>query len=58
LPRLRHPLRLRQDQAPGRLYDAAKGATLHNLECDTIALFALMLFAMTIAVTRFRRTLD
>ena len=29
-----------------------------NLECDTIALFALMLFAMTIAVTRFRRTLD
>jgi ABC-2 type transport system permease protein len=35
-----------------------KGATLHNLEYDTIALFALMLFAMTIAVTRFRRTLD
>jgi ABC-2 type transport system permease protein len=35
-----------------------KGATLHNLEYDTIALFALMLLAMTIAVTRFRRTLD
>ena len=35
-----------------------KGATLHNLQYDTIALFALMLFAMTIAVTRFRRTLD
>ncbi len=35
-----------------------KGAALHNLEYDTIALFALMLFAMTIAVTRFRRTLD
>ena len=35
-----------------------KGANLHNLEYDTIALFALMLLAMTIAVTRFRRTLD
>jgi ABC-2 type transport system permease protein len=35
-----------------------KGATLDNLEYDTIALFALMLLAMTIAVTRFRRTLD
>jgi len=35
-----------------------KGASLHNLEYDTIALFALMLLAMTIAVTRFRRTLD
>ena len=35
-----------------------KGATLHNLEYDTIALFALMLLSMTIAVTRFRRTLD
>src|SRR2546421_643684 len=35
-----------------------KGATLRNLEYDTIALFALMLLAMTIAVTRFRRTLD
>ncbi|HTB03088.1 MAG TPA: ABC transporter permease [Bradyrhizobium sp.] len=35
-----------------------KGAILHNLEYDTIALVALMLLAMTIAVTRFRRTLD
>src|SRR5580704_13327795 len=35
-----------------------KGATLHNLEYDTLALFGLMLIAMTIAVTRFRRTLD
>jgi len=35
-----------------------KGATLQHLQYDTIALFALMLVAMTIAVTRFRRTLD
>jgi ABC-2 type transport system permease protein len=35
-----------------------KGATLHNLEYDSIALLVLMLLAMTIAVTRFRRTLD
>src|SRR6266478_3007730 len=35
-----------------------KGSTLQNLQYDTIALIALMLFAMTIAVTRFRRTLD
>jgi ABC-2 type transport system permease protein len=35
-----------------------KGASLHNLQYDTIALIALMLLAMTIAVTRFRRTLD
>ena len=35
-----------------------KGATIHNLEYDTLALFGLMLLAMTIAVTRFRRTLD
>jgi ABC-2 type transport system permease protein len=35
-----------------------KGAVMHNLQYDTIALFALMLLAMTIAVTRFRRTLD
>jgi ABC-2 type transport system permease protein len=35
-----------------------KGATLSNLQYDTIALAALMLVAMTIAVTRFRRTLD
>ena len=35
-----------------------KGASLENLQYDTFALFALMLLAMTIAVTRFRRTLD
>src|SRR5258707_10462800 len=35
-----------------------KGATLENLQYDTIALVALMLLAMTMAVTRFRRTLD
>jgi ABC-2 type transport system permease protein len=35
-----------------------KGATLSNLQYDTIALIVLMLLAMTIAVTRFRRTLD
>src|SRR6202171_1074861 len=35
-----------------------KGATLQNLEYDALALLALMLVAMIIAVTRFRRTLD
>lgn len=35
-----------------------KGATLENLQYDAIALAVLMLVAMTIAVTRFRRTLD
>jgi ABC-2 type transport system permease protein len=35
-----------------------KGSTLTNLQYDTFALIALMLLAMTIAVTRFRRTLD
>ncbi|WP_407122992.1 ABC transporter permease [Bradyrhizobium sp. STM 3561] len=35
-----------------------KGATMQNLRFDTLALTALMLLAMTIAVTRFRRTLD
>lgn len=35
-----------------------KGATLQNLKYDTLALVALMLVAMAIAVTRFRRTLD
>ncbi len=35
-----------------------KGSTLQNLEYDTLALFGLTLFAMTVAVTRFRRTLD
>ncbi len=35
-----------------------KGATFENLYYDTAALTGLMLFAMAIAVTRFRRTLD
>jgi len=35
-----------------------KGATLGDLHYDAIWLFFLMLGAMTIAVTRFRRTLD
>ncbi|PJG55920.1 mannose-1-phosphate guanyltransferase [Bradyrhizobium forestalis] len=35
-----------------------KGAAMQNLRFDTLALAALMLLAMTIAVTRFRRTLD
>lgn len=35
-----------------------KGASMPNLRYDTLALAALMLIAMTIAVTRFRRTLD
>lgn len=35
-----------------------KGATMENLRFDTLALAALMLLAMIIAVTRFRRTLD
>ncbi len=35
-----------------------KGAPMQNLRFDTLALAALMLIAMTIAVTRFRRTLD
>lgn len=35
-----------------------KGAELHNLQYDTLALAGLMLLAMTIAVSRFRRTLD
>jgi ABC-2 type transport system permease protein len=35
-----------------------KGATLPNLQNDALALAGLMLLAMTIAVTRFRRTLD
>src|SRR5438445_11554021 len=33
-------------------------APIQNLQYDTLALIALMLLAMTIAVTRFRRTLD
>jgi len=35
-----------------------KGSSVSNLRYDGIALFVLMLIAMTIAVTRFRRTLD
>ena len=35
-----------------------KGATLAELQYDTLALAGLMLVAMLIAVTRFRRTLD
>jgi ABC-2 type transport system permease protein len=35
-----------------------KGSTLQNLQYDALALFGLMLLAMTIAVMRFRRTLD
>jgi len=35
-----------------------KGATIADLRYDTAALFGLMLVAMAIAVTRFRRTLD
>lgn len=35
-----------------------KGATMENLHFDALALAVLMLLAMTIAVTRFRRTLD
>ena len=35
-----------------------KGATLADLRYDTLALVGLMLVAMLIAVTRFRRTLD
>jgi ABC-2 type transport system permease protein len=35
-----------------------KGAGLYHLQYDAIALAGLMLVAMAIAVTRFRRTLD
>jgi ABC-2 type transport system permease protein len=35
-----------------------KGASMSDLRPEAIALFVLMLVAMTIAVTRFRRTLD
>jgi ABC-2 type transport system permease protein len=35
-----------------------KGSTIANLHYDVVVLFGLMLVAMTIAVTRFRRTLD
>jgi ABC-2 type transport system permease protein len=35
-----------------------KGSSLADLQYEAIVLFVLMLVAMTIAVTRFRRTLD
>jgi ABC-2 type transport system permease protein len=35
-----------------------KGSSLNDLQYDALALFVLMLIAMTIAVSRFRRTLD
>jgi ABC-2 type transport system permease protein len=35
-----------------------KGSSIADLQYDTIVLLGLMLFAMTVAVTRFRRTLD
>ncbi len=35
-----------------------KGSSIGDLRYDAVALFILMLIAMTIAVTRFRRTLD
>ena len=35
-----------------------KGSTLADLQYDTVGLAVLMLIAMLIAVTRFRRTLD
>jgi ABC-2 type transport system permease protein len=35
-----------------------KGSTLADLQTDVAWLAALMLLAMTTAVTRFRRTLD
>jgi ABC-2 type transport system permease protein len=35
-----------------------KGASIADLQYDTVVLLGLMLFAMTVAVTRFRRTLD
>jgi ABC-2 type transport system permease protein len=35
-----------------------KGSGIADLNYDVLALFGLMLIAMTIAVTRFRRTLD
>ena len=35
-----------------------KGSTLSDLHYDSLALLGLMLVAMAVAVTRFRRTLD
>jgi hypothetical protein len=39
-------------------WHALKGSTLGDLQVEALWLAALMLLAMTIAVTRFRRTLD
>jgi ABC-2 type transport system permease protein len=35
-----------------------KGSSIADLRYDAVAMFVLMLIAMTIAITRFRRTLD
>ena len=35
-----------------------KGANLYDLQGEALALLGLMLLAMTLAVRRFRRTLD
>jgi len=35
-----------------------KGADFYDLRFDILALLVLMLLAITLAVTRFRRTLD
>jgi ABC-2 type transport system permease protein len=35
-----------------------KGATLYDLQMEALALFGLMALAMTLALSRFRRTLD
>ena len=35
-----------------------KGSTFQDMHYEALALFLLMLVAMTVAVTRFRRTLD
>jgi ABC-2 type transport system permease protein len=35
-----------------------KGANLSDLRYDTLALAGLMLIAMAVAISRFRRTLD
>ena len=43
---------------PNRFYDPKKGATLYDLQMEALALAGLMLLAMTLAVRRFRTTLD
>jgi ABC-2 type transport system permease protein len=35
-----------------------KGSTFTDMQNEAVALFILMVVAMTVAVTRFRRTLD